>query len=55
MIDEDEDDCEPCPVCRVDLEVRCIGHKSNDEVDWHKYQRYCTECGFKGDEWETVE
>ena len=55
MTEEDEDDAPPCPVCRVELEIRCLAHKANSEVSWHKFEYYCTECGYRGIEWETVE
>ena len=56
MIDEDqEDEDEPCPVCRSDLQIRLLASKSNDEVSWYKYQYQCFECDYKGLTWEIVE
>lgn len=50
----DEDEAPPCPVCKVKLAHRCIASKSTDEVDWAKYQAYCTECGYLGETWEII-
>lgn len=43
-----------CPVCRSDLQPAVLASKSTDEVSWCKMEMRCSECGFRGFEWDEL-